>query len=414
MKNLILILVFVFAGAAQATSYTASSGGGNWNSASTWGGSGYPVAGDTANITSAMTGTVTVNAPSACAVLNCSGMGGTLTNSGSQTLTVTGNITLGGTITQAASTTFTLKLTGTSSQTITFSGSNPWPGALYVDIATGQSLIISNSGAQCYVSGLVTWVNNCPLNWSTSESLTCNAGFSQYGNISGSATVNFNGGTFNAVSGTPAWESNINITGSCTITNLYFGTAGTPTLTYSAGTVTTNGTLFIEGSSTLATNGMTWANVANILSSTIGLTNNLACTKWIEGQANQSVTTTFTGSGSLTATTWSAAASYALPCTVIIPVGGTLNIGSGGVQCFGNSNNAYVFKSASSGSLAYINYSGNAGVCECSRVTFTDCVNVGNQIFNFFGSTPATIDSHASGVINITPAMLSPYGGSAP
>lgn len=81
--------------------YTATAGGGNWNSPATWGEMLFwPGAADTV-ILNAASGGVTVNVASACAVLNMSNYAATLTMS--QTLTVgtissPGNITLGGTI----------------------------------------------------------------------------------------------------------------------------------------------------------------------------------------------------------------------------------------------------------------------------------------------------------------------------
>jgi len=62
---------------------------GNWNAAATWGGAGFPIAGDTANITGGFT--LTVNVASACAIVDFTGFTGTLTVN--NTLTVTGNIT---------------------------------------------------------------------------------------------------------------------------------------------------------------------------------------------------------------------------------------------------------------------------------------------------------------------------------
>lgn len=96
--------------------YTAIAAGGNWSNNATWGGGGHPVAGDTAIIDATMTGTVTIDVSSACAVLNCAGNGGTLAL-GNSVLTVSGNVTLGGTITAG---TATLVITGTS--TITSNG----------------------------------------------------------------------------------------------------------------------------------------------------------------------------------------------------------------------------------------------------------------------------------------------------
>ena len=83
--------------------YTEVAGGGNWNSAATWGGSGFPIAGDTA-ILNATSGQVTVTANATCLILNCTGYANTLTINNGITLTVNGvgaTISLGGTINSA-------------------------------------------------------------------------------------------------------------------------------------------------------------------------------------------------------------------------------------------------------------------------------------------------------------------------
>lgn len=81
------------------STWTAASGGGNWNSASTWEeGGGYPVAGDTAVLDSG-SGNVTVNVASACDNLTCTGYTGTLT--------LDANLTLYGNCTLASGMTFT-------------------------------------------------------------------------------------------------------------------------------------------------------------------------------------------------------------------------------------------------------------------------------------------------------------------
>ena len=72
-KILLVLLVSLFIPTlAYATDYTAIAAGGNWSEDATWGGGGHPVAGDTAIIDATMTGTVTIDAASACAVLNLS------------------------------------------------------------------------------------------------------------------------------------------------------------------------------------------------------------------------------------------------------------------------------------------------------------------------------------------------------
>jgi hypothetical protein len=58
--------------------YTAVAAGGNWSNTATWGGGGYPIAGDTATL-NATSGNVTIDVDSACAIVECTGYTGTLT-----------------------------------------------------------------------------------------------------------------------------------------------------------------------------------------------------------------------------------------------------------------------------------------------------------------------------------------------
>lgn len=106
--------------------YTAASGGGNWNAPSTWGGSsGYPVAGDTA-ILNASSGNVTVNVASACDDLTCTGYTGTLTLSAN--LTLYGNLLFvaGMTLDSGAAAIGIIFAATTSGKTIATGGKVAW------------------------------------------------------------------------------------------------------------------------------------------------------------------------------------------------------------------------------------------------------------------------------------------------
>ncbi len=138
MKKILLTLLFcLMASNCYGATYTAIAAGGNWNNVATWGGGGYPVAGDTANIDATMTGTVTINTNSACAVLNCTGNGGTLAF-GNYTLTCTGNVTIGGTITAG---TGGLTITGTSTMN---SGGITFPGNITFS-SSGKTITLTNN-----------------------------------------------------------------------------------------------------------------------------------------------------------------------------------------------------------------------------------------------------------------------------
>jgi hypothetical protein len=110
---------------------------GNWNSAATWGGAGFPIAGDTANITGGFT--LTVNVASACAIVDFTGFTGTLTVN--NTLTVTGNITfVNGFTTNTTSGTPILAKTTGGTLTIPAAGFT-WPYAINFTGATTYTLV---------------------------------------------------------------------------------------------------------------------------------------------------------------------------------------------------------------------------------------------------------------------------------
>ena len=110
---------------------------GNWNSAATWGGAGFPIAGDTANITGGFT--LTINVASACAIVNFTGFTGTLTVN--NTLTVTGNITFvnGFTINTSSGTPILAKTTG-GTLTVPAAGFT-WPYSINFTGATTYTLV---------------------------------------------------------------------------------------------------------------------------------------------------------------------------------------------------------------------------------------------------------------------------------
>jgi hypothetical protein len=128
--------------------YYARSTGGNWSANTSWdsasssgaGPAGPPVAGDTAIFDSGSTGTITLTANAACAVLNMSGAGGTLAF-GTYTLTVSGDVTFGGSFTSSSVGGITINAASTivSSSGVTFS-------PLLSLIGSGTKNITSNTG----------------------------------------------------------------------------------------------------------------------------------------------------------------------------------------------------------------------------------------------------------------------------
>jgi len=144
---------------AKANTYTTTQNG-NWSVNSTWGGSGHPVAGDTANIAGGFTVTVDTGG-AACAALNIGANNQTdgLTfgsSSGSSTLAVSGNVTCSGNAGTTINITMsggTLNIGGTlTTSHLTFSagtGTVNYNGtAQSVAALTYNNLTLSGSGAK--------------------------------------------------------------------------------------------------------------------------------------------------------------------------------------------------------------------------------------------------------------------------
>ena len=316
--------------------YTAVAGGGNWSSAATWGGAGFPIAGDTAIIdgTLGSGNTVTVDVASACTTLNMTNAVGTLAF-GTQTLTVSGLATLKSKMT---STSGVLKVSGVSGGVTllsTVTGSFPtleitasgtftsngytWPGALtfstsstlalgLADDMTITGLILFNVRVVFGNNHLITANGGITFATTTgatdlSGNIDCNGALTvQTGpaivntstgkelRISGNLTLSAQplSGTANIIlDGTGTWSGS----GATTIVsnNLTINTAGTITLgtgcLYGTGTITkiagtVSGTLGINNSATIANAaGQTWAGIAvAVTTSTLTLSNDLTLT----------------------------------------------------------------------------------------------------------------------------------------
>ena len=168
--------------------YTAIAAGGNWNTAATWGGTGiqYPHAGDTAIINGTMTGTVTIDAASACATLNMTSNAGTLAFS-TFSLTTTAATSLYGTMTCSSAANITIQgggvtllgNTGVSGLTLQFttaggtltSGGFTWAGNLTFGYAGTYTL-----SGNWTNTGLTTFSAAAIVNKTTAETFTLNGG----------------------------------------------------------------------------------------------------------------------------------------------------------------------------------------------------------------------------------------------
>jgi len=408
MKRIFLILgilslcLFGKTEIVAATTFTAVAAGGNWTTAATWDvGTGYPVAGDTVIINATMTGTVTINAASACAVLNLTANGGTLAF-GTYTLTVSGLATLQGAMT---ATTGILSVAGgvtlagtptgtfptlslTASQTLT-GATFTWGGAL--KFLSGTPTIVLPASNNWINTGLVTVSSATVLNATTGspnqESLTCNGGFTIGAGCSGTATIIMGGGTLSSTG--YSLVSNLTFNGNSTVSGTIYYYTGT--ITYVSGTVTTtNSTLNLNnGNCTLKTRlvpdtgGITWNNITIDYAATITLSSNLTCTGTLLFVAS---TVTFSGAYNISCGTFRAYVTSAVK-TLTFVAGQTLTA-TAGLKLEGTGNVTYTIKAPST-TTTYLNYTGTSANCEVYKIIFTyvDASGSAQGIDNWYGGT---------------------------
>ncbi|HRY98606.1 MAG TPA: hypothetical protein P5550_06055, partial [Bacteroidales bacterium] len=102
---LLMAMGYIFTtGSLQAAIYT-STGSGSWNAAATWGGSGFPVAGDSALIAGGHT--ITVSGSQACEYIEFTGNGSVITINGGADLVVSNQVRFPGLNTQSRTATIT-------------------------------------------------------------------------------------------------------------------------------------------------------------------------------------------------------------------------------------------------------------------------------------------------------------------
>jgi hypothetical protein len=356
--------------------YTAVAAGGNWNAVGTWGGGGYPVAGDTANIDATMTATVTVNAASACAVLNLTNNGGTLAF-GNFVLTCTGNVTLGGTITAG---TGGLTITGASTLT---SGGVTFPGKLVLNY-TGIVTLATNNWIN---TGLVTFSAATNLNKTTAETLTTNGGLTMdvASGTTPTATIII-GGSGGVWSGNNVLYNNL--TFNCTTATVSgLVSYRTGIMTYTAGTITTTAsTLNIIHGCTLNTNGIIWNNITTITNNeTITLTSDLNMNGTLRFG---NIAITFAGAYNISCATFAISYLTTTARTYTFVQGQTLTITTNfyisGVELA-----TPTIKSSLGGTATNLIYQGTAANCKIFAATFTDVDASGSAqgIDNWYGGT---------------------------
>lgn len=263
-----------------------SAAGGNWNATASWSPAQVPVAGDTVTAI-AGSGNLTINVASACASIILTNYVNTLTFNAS--LTVNGSVTF--VAGQAALVgTGSLIITGTGTLT---SGGKILLGTLDLGGTTTTYALGDNwSVKNLWTSNVVT---SCTIN---SNTLSVSGNF-QAGISAGTSLIKLTGtGTWSSVSGVTQNNVTINPTGVITISGTIYYDTGTLTYTASTGSVVaTGGELYIQASTTLNTNGITWGQVVVHVASTINLTSNLT----INGVGLYlERSTTFTGTGVFT------------------------------------------------------------------------------------------------------------------
>lgn len=385
MKKIILsILLFLFCSTAYATTYYAPTVGVSSWSTAVWatssdqatGSSGPPTSSDTV-ILDGYAGNVTCSTAT-CATGTYTETGGssnyigTLTVSSGDTLTVSGNVTLSSSATHSG--TGTLKF-GASSTYI--SNGDTWPGGWSQGAFT---LTIAESET---VSGTFTTTGTSVVN-GTSLNLNIGGGIALGGNISGTATLVMNGtGTLSGLD-TISNNFTINTAGTITLNN----TAGnwaysTGTFTYTSGTIINTGNNLQLNTCTMNAGGMTFGSVSITGSPTITLLSNFNTGTLRNNLSGTDSSVTFTGAYNVTVGTlqWDGNSAN----NFILPAGQTLNV-TNTFQAFPHGNTA-TFKSGTSSSPMYINYTGTVSNEQIVGTAFTDVTATGTTLYNYAGST---------------------------
>ena len=269
----------------------------NWGTIGNWsateggaGGAGVPLATDNVFF-DAGSPNCTINTQTRVALtLTTSAYTGTLTFT--YGINVSGSITIGASTNFAGSTASKLSMiaTGTwttngltipqdlaittaASITATLAGDLTTSGDLYLGCSTGTTFAGNYhvTAATCTItaSQTVTLVHDVTItglttiaqvtvidgafNWNT-------AGITMTADVTGTATIVLTGGTW---SGAGAISNKLTFAGSSIVSGtVYFAQSGTPTLTYSSGTITTtDSTLSVGSACTFNTNGISWNNL---------------------------------------------------------------------------------------------------------------------------------------------------------
>lgn len=381
--------------------YTAAAGGGNWNAAATWGGGGFPAAGDTANL-NAGSGQVTINVASACLVLNCTGYTGTLTFNNTLTIATGGSATfvsgqqnLGGSS--------ALIMTGTVSLT---TGGKSIPALTFGAAAAACTVTLNSNATVTGLFNIASTTQTTNINGNAAGyTITCNGGLTTGGTLSSASNapkIILGGGTWTGPTYNNGLDTDIQGNVILAAANVRFGSSTARTLKWVSGTVTTtNNTLLITNNSTLQLRntdtaiGSTGVTL-NSITPTSGITLTLSSGLLLAGRITLAAASlTFANSGG---TAWTVSVDTFIQYATTSGV--TLTMASGQtlevtylLRILGSGAAAFTVVAAS-GSMNLI-FSGSNEFQMCFRGIFTN-VNAsgGKQIFSF-------IDQGSSGNTNI-------------
>jgi hypothetical protein len=269
---------------------------------------------------------------------------GTVTSTGS-VLNINGDCTL-----NISGITFLGQLNFTATETITLSSN--------INTGSGSTFISNSNAITVTLNGFTINIGGSLGNGAAGANSPIFTGTSNF-------VMNGTGNLGNAISNPTGLiiKNNITINTAGTITLLGYVRFSTGTFTYTSGTIdaTTNtSTLQLDGSSTLATNGMSWYNVSTItalqtvtLSSNLSITNNLALSTF---------STTFAGTGVWTCANFIiGAGGSALSHTLVSTQTYTITTS---ISITGTSALHHTIKSSVGGSKAILILQNNSGVTQ--------------------------------------------------
>ena len=285
----------------------------NWGTIGNWslteggaGGQSVPSASDDVFLDTGSPSCILDNTNKVAKTLTASAYTGTLTFSNA--LSVSGNITIGANMKFAGESRLLMIAAGTWTtngktipQSITIGGFASGTVTLAGALTTSGDLLLSNmtsttfsgdfhiTAATCTISGAqtVTLVHDVTItglttiadtnvidgafNWNT-------GGLTTTGSLTGTATIVLTGGTWTGAAGT--LSNNLTFAGDVIVSGtVKYAASGTPTITYSSGTITTTDSILsIAAACTLATNGMSWANITLTLALTLTINSLLTAT----------------------------------------------------------------------------------------------------------------------------------------